>query len=53
MELFWSFAKRRLNKFNRTEKYFELRLKDCKWNGTTVRQLKLRQKKTQKATSLT
>jgi hypothetical protein len=30
MELFWSFSKRRLNKFNRIKKYFELHLKDCK-----------------------
>jgi transposase-like protein len=32
IESFWSFSKRRLNKFNRTKKYFELHLKDCKWS---------------------
>jgi len=31
MESFWSFTKRRLNKFNGTKKNFELHLKECEW----------------------
>ena len=31
IESFWSFTKRRLNKFNGTKKNFELHLKECEW----------------------
>ncbi len=31
IESFWSFTKRRLNKFNGTKKYFELHLKESEW----------------------
>ena len=31
MESFWSFTKRRLNKFNGYKKHFELHLKECEW----------------------
>ena len=31
IESFWSFTKRRLNKFNGVKKYFILHLKECEW----------------------
>ena len=31
IESFWSFTKRRLNKFNGVKKNFDLHLKECEW----------------------
>ena len=31
IESFWSFAKRRLAKFNGTTRNFELHIKECEW----------------------
>jgi transposase-like protein len=40
IESFWSFTKRRLNKFNGTKKYFELHLKECEWRwGKTTNEM--------------
>jgi len=40
IENFWSFTKRRLNKFNGVKKYFILHLKDCEWRyGKEKKQL--------------
>lgn len=44
IESFWSFAKRRLAKFNGTRTNFELHLKECEWrwgkdHATLVREL--------------
>ena len=40
IEAFWSFAKRRLAKFNGTKRYFELHIKECEWRyNKTAEQL--------------
>ena len=38
IESFWSFTKRRLNKFNGYTKYFELHLKECEWRWAKTKQ---------------
>ncbi len=45
MESFWSFAKRRLNKFNGYKENFDLHLKECEWRWNHSPPLKTQSKK--------